>query len=278
MPTVIEDKFGELLNQKPIKPFKPGEMVEGKIFSRTKNKIWIDLEGRTLGVIYGRELSADMPDVKEGDKIAASVLEPEDDEGHVVLSLRRADREKFWDELKKKYENGENFPVKVIDANKGGLMVETNDIRGFLPVSQLASDHYPRVDGGDRKKILDKLLQLVNTKLDVKIITFDKNRNNLIFSEKAAGDKAKDEAIAGLKIGDKIKGIISGVIDFGVFVRFGNIEGLVHISEISSKHVNDPKEVVRSCLTTFRFYLQQLNCCKFYFTWRPKRQVKASSD
>jgi small subunit ribosomal protein S1 len=153
--------------------------------------------------------------------------------------LRRADREKFWEELKKKYDDGDSFKVKVITANKGGLMVETSGVRGFLPVSQLNSEHYPRVEGGDKRKILEKLNSLLNTTLEVKIITFDKDKNNLIFSEKAAGDKIKEDTISGLKVGSQIKGAVSGIIDFGIFVRFNDIEGLVHISEVAWEKIED---------------------------------------
>ncbi|MFH1749793.1 MAG: S1 RNA-binding domain-containing protein [bacterium] len=233
MATKQDTKFADLLAESKLEIFKPGDMIQGEVYAKGSNKIWVDIQGHSLGLIFSRELSADSPDLTKGDKVTATVIEPENDEGYIILSLRSADREKFWGELKAKFESGETLNVKVVDANKGGLMIETNGIRGFLPVSQLASDHYPRVDGGDKRKILEKLNELMNSTLEVKIITFDKDRNNLIFSEKAAGDKVKEQAISGLKVSDKVKGIISGIIDFGLFIRFNNIEGLVHISEIS---------------------------------------------
>lgn len=245
MTTTLKNKFADLFAKTKLKVIKPGDIVEGEVFAKSRNKLWIDIKGRALGVIYGRELSTNTSELSKGDKVIATVIEPEDEEGQVILSLRRADREKFWDELKNKYENGDTVSVKVVDANKGGLMVEISDIRGFLPVSQLTSSHYPRVEGGDKRKILEKLNKLLNSKLEVKIITFDKNRNDIIFSEKAAGDKAREEAMSGLKVGDKVKGIISGIIDFGLFIRFNNIEGLVHISEISWEKISDLRSMFK---------------------------------
>ncbi len=238
-------KFADMLADIKLELFKPGDMIQGEVFAKGSNKIWVDIPGHSLGIIYSRELSADSPELSKGDKVTATVIEPDDDDGNVILSLRSADREKFWGELKSKFESGDTMNVRVVDANKGGLMIETNGIRGFLPVSQLASDHYPRVDGGDRRKILEKLNELMNTTLEVKIITFDKDKNNLIFSEKAAGDKAKEQAVSGLKVGDKVKGVVSGIIDFGLFIRFNDIEGLVHISEISWEKISDLKSMFR---------------------------------
>jgi len=245
MATKQDTKFADLLAETKLEVIKPGDMIQGTVFAKGSNKTWIDIHGHSLGVIHSRELSTDSPDLSKGDKVTATVIEPEDDEGYIILSLRSADRDKFWGELKAKFDSGDTLNVRVVDANKGGLMVETNGTRGFLPVSQLASDHYPRVDGGDKKKILEKLNELMNSTLEVKIITFDKDKNNLIFSEKAAGDKAKEQAISGLKVGDKVKGIVSGIIDFGLFIRFDNIEGLVHISEISWEKISDLKSMFR---------------------------------
>jgi small subunit ribosomal protein S1 len=227
-------------------PFKKGDTAEGILLSKTRNRVWIEIEGRGIGMVPPREIPAEIEDLNPGDKVMAFVMEPEDDKGHIILSLKRADRDRVWLNLKRKFEDQEDLSVKVVEANKGGLMVESAGVRGFLPLSQLSSDHYPRVDGGDKGKIYEKLQQLVGLKTDVKIISFDQQANKLIFSEKKVASKVEKEKISSVKVGQSIAGTVSGVVDFGLFIRFPipddktkECEGLVHISEISWGKVSD---------------------------------------
>jgi len=221
-------------------PFKVGEVAEVTVSAVTKGCVWVDVAGVAVGIIPDREFSYGVNELKPGEKIPAYVLALEDKEGHVVLSLRRADRERLWVTLKDKFENGEVVQAKVVEANKGGLMVEVGGVLGFLPISQLASSHYPRQSGGSRDEIVSKLNGLINETLNVKIISFDKTTNKLIFSEKAAGDTAVEEKLNKIEIGGKLKGRITGIVDFGLFVDIGEgIEGLVHISEVSWQRVSD---------------------------------------
>jgi len=245
-----EESMEELLRNKvALLPFKKGDTAEGIIISKTKNKVWIEIEGRGIGMVPPREIPADIEDLKVGDKVIAFIMEPEDEKGYIILSLKRADREKVWLNLKRKFEQQESLSVRVVEANKGGLMVEVSGIRGFLPLSQLSPQNYPKV-GGDKSRILDKLSQMIGQKLEVKIIGFEQVANKLIFSEKKISSVAEKEKIKDLKVGQKVSGIISGVVDFGLFVRFSlpadktqEYEGLVHISEISwSKIQNIKKE------------------------------------
>ncbi|HLC39019.1 MAG TPA: S1 RNA-binding domain-containing protein [Patescibacteria group bacterium] len=244
-----EAKMEKILkNQVLYLPLKEGDTAEGSILSKTRNRIWVDVEGRGIGMIPPREIPFEAEDLKIGEKIIAFVLKPEDEKGHIILSLKKADREKIWLNLKRKFEDQENIFVKVVEANRGGLMVETSGAKGFLPLSQLSSKHYPHV-GGDKEKILEKLAKLVGLKLDVKIISFDQQALKLIFSEKKASSKVEKEKIASLKVGTKISGTVSGVVDFGIFVRFNlgeegseEYEGLVHISEVSWSKVEDIKK------------------------------------
>jgi ribosomal protein S1 len=171
------------------------------------------------------------------------VLSLENDEGFVVLSLRRADRERVWRTLQEKMDSGELMGVKASQANRGGLIVQFGDVEGFLPVSQLSSAHYPRVSGGDKDQILSKLNELVGLALQVKVISFDRNANKLIFSEKAAGDSLQEEKAMQFSVGQHVQGKVTGVVDFGVFVNLGEFEGLVHISEISWERVDDPRKL-----------------------------------
>lgn len=221
-------------------PFHTNEVTEATVVSVAKGAIWVDVAGVAVGMVPEREFSYGTSELKPGDKIVAYVLSLEDKDGHVVLSLRRADRERLWVTLKDKFESGEVVQAKVVEANKGGLMVEIGGVVGFLPISQLASNHYPRQAGGGRDEIAGKLGELINETLNVKIINFDKLTNKLIFSEKAAGDAAVEEKLSKIEIGKQIKGRITGIVDFGLFVDIGEgIEGLVHISEVSWKRIND---------------------------------------
>ncbi len=221
-------------------PFHVSEVIEATVLSVSKGSIWVDVAGVAMGIIPEREFSYGTMDLKPGEKVVAYVLSLEDKEGHVVLSLRRADRERLWVTLKDKFESGEVLQAKVVEANKGGLMVEIGGVVGFLPISQLASQHYPRQSQGNRDEMTTKLNELIGETLNVKIINFDKATNKLIFSERAAGDAAAEEKLSKIEVGKELKGKITGIVDFGLFVNIGDeIEGLVHISEVSWKRVND---------------------------------------
>ena len=184
-------------------------------------------------------------ELKEGDVISASVVDPEMKDGMVLLSLRKAVKEKGWDEVIAKFDNGDIVEIEPYDANRGGLLVEYEGIRGFLPVSQLSAEHYPRVDSSDKYEILQRLNKLVGEKIKVRILDADKKANKLIFSEKEAVKDGLAERFAELKVGDVVKGVVTGVVDFGVFVNVDGIEGLIHISEISWERVSNPADYVK---------------------------------
>ncbi|KKQ18058.1 MAG: RNA binding S1 domain protein [Berkelbacteria bacterium GW2011_GWA1_36_9] len=226
-------------------PIHNGELTEVKILQILKNKIIVDVGGLTLGIIPEQEFSPEVGDLKVGDKMLAYVLTIENDDGYVILSLRRADKERVSKILHTKFESGEVLPVKVLDANKGGLLCQFGDYEGFLPVSQLATSHYPKVASGNREEILSRLKSLVGQTLQVKVLSFEPGSGKLIFSEKAAGDIAQFEKIKGIKIDDVLEGEITGIVDFGLFVKIkigsDEVEGLVHISEASWEHVDDLK-------------------------------------
>jgi small subunit ribosomal protein S1 len=226
-----------------VVPFIPGSVIEGRVISSSSTRVWVDMDGVAVGVIPERELSVLSSELKPGDLVVASVLVLEDKKGNTILSLRRADRERISNELNARAKDGQPTPVRISDANKGGLLVEMGDFTGFLPVSQLASEHYPRVDGGNPDEIFAKLKELVGQTLNVKVLTFDPQQGKLIFSEKAAGDAQQEEKLKNIKEGDTLEGTITGIVDFGIFVRLGRdenaLEGLVHISEIAWGRVTD---------------------------------------
>lgn len=220
-----------------------GSLVEGEVIDIFGNKILVDLNGTAIGIISGKEAhdSGDtMANLLPGSPISAYVIEGENDEGYYVLSLRRASQERTWKNFLKAYENGDLITVTIHEANKGGLLVMVDGIKGFIPVSQLAPLHYPRVDGANSSEILSRLQKLVGTDLQVKIINVDQTGGKLILSEKAAIEEQRSSSLKGLTIGQVVHGTISGIVKFGIFVAFDGLEGLVHISEIEWGHVKDP--------------------------------------
>jgi len=223
----------------------PGQLVEGMVVALFKNKILVDIEGLTTGIISGREAKDSddtIKNVQVGDPISAYVIEGENDEGYIVLSLRKANQEKTWKKFLDAYENSEVIKVKTNEANKGGLLLEVSGIKGFIPVSQLAPMHYPRVNDADANQILARLQKLIGMEFSVKIINIDKDNGKLILSERAAMEEQRRDALKQLNVGDVVKGKISGIVKFGIFVAFEGLEGLVHISEIAWGHVKNPAD------------------------------------
>lgn len=245
MPTKATESMENLVKEwgARLVPFKEGEVISVTVMDKSRARLLVDVAGIRLGMIPAREYSREMPDVEQGSTVFASVLSLENDEGYVVLSLKRADRERLLRNLKEKYEKGEPIAVRVVDANFGGLIVEYGGVQGFLPVSQLALHHYPKVKEGQRSAILDKLRALVGHDLTVKILSIDPMGPRVIFSEKAAGDVIQEEEIKKFTLGQKVKAVVSGIVDFGLFVNLGKIEGLVHASEVSwERHVDLKKQ------------------------------------
>jgi len=231
-----------------IKVLKAGDMVEGTLISVGKNEVYVDLEGYGVGVVRGRELyddEATLASQKPGDKIFVSVIEPENKDGIAELSLRQAGQERVWQALKEKLDSKEVIRTKILEANKGGLMVEINNVMGFLPVSQLSLEHYPRVEDGDKTRILSVLHGYVGQLFDVQIITADSSEEKLVVSEKAVFEKEMENRLGTLKIGQIVEGTITGVVDFGAFVKFGELEGLVHISELAWQRIENPRDIVK---------------------------------
>ena len=221
-----------------------GDVVEGTVIAAEKHEVWLDLGPRGTGLVVGREIEQSQ-DIQPGDVISASVLDPESDEGHAILSLKKAAKEKGWELLEQRQRDSEIFSVKAYDANKGGLLIEAEGIRGFLPVSQLSAENYPRVSGADKDEILHRLTSLIGKSLRVRILDLDRRDNKLIFSEKEAQREHTQTKVAKLKVGDVVKGLVTGVVDFGIFVNVDGIEGLVHISEIAWDRVDNPGKYVK---------------------------------
>ncbi len=229
-----------------IEKIEVGNVTEGTVVKVQEHEIWVDLNGRATGVVYKRELGSELnTDLQEGDKILTYVLDEEDENGFVTLSLKRAGKERIWTDLKRNMDKGTVMKVKIADANKGGLIVTLDGVQGFVPVSQLTAEYYPRVEGGDKDEIFSRLSGLINKNIEVKVIDIDRNQNKLIFSQKAAKSEEQKKFLEKLSVGQELKGTITGVVDFGVFVNIGDIEGLVHISEVSWERIDDIKKVVK---------------------------------
>ena len=234
-----------------IKAIKSADVAEGVLIKKGPKVAYFDLGAFGTGVIYGAEYMNASDIIKKmaiGEKISAKVVEQENDDGFIELSLAEAGKQKVWAEIKEIKDKDEPIMVKIMAANSGGLITEVNGIKAFLPVSQLSNEHYPRVPDGSKEKILDELKKMVGTDLRVKIITNTQNMNKLIVSEREVANENVKELLAKYKVGDIVEGIISGVADFGAFLRFvdqPSIEGLIHISELDHKLIEHPKEVVK---------------------------------
>jgi ribosomal protein S1 len=221
--------------------FQKGAKLVGTIFSIDRNRIWVDIEGKFIGFVPRQEVNDDEA-VKIGNKIEISVLEPSDDEGNLVLSMRPVNKEEVWSILKHAYENNETLEVETTQVNRGGMIVCKENVCGFLPVSQLTLKHYPRVEGGDRDAILNRLYSYIGKKFKVRVINFDYDPTKLIFSERAAEEEKRAERVKEIKVGELLEVEVTGISDFGLFVKFADdLEGLVHISEVSWERIDDLK-------------------------------------
>lgn len=246
---IISDKKGGLMKTLVSKALfnipKIGDVIEGKVIAIKPQAIYLDLESFKTGIILGKEIKQnpqEFKDIKIDDLITVKVVGLENEDGYVETSLLKAGEEKKWQLLKEKMEKGEIIKANVLKANKGGLMVELHGIEAFMPVSQLSSSHYPRVEGGDKQKILQALNELVDKTIKLKIIDLDPREKKLIVSEKASEEKKIKKALEKYKVGDVIEGKVTGMVDFGIFVKFDDLEGLIHISEIDWQIIDNPAD------------------------------------
>jgi small subunit ribosomal protein S1 len=224
----------ELLSGATTTSLEVGAAIEGKVISVKKNEVLVDIGQFGVGMVPRREMSFGKK-YEVGESVAVSVIEPELETGYALLSLRKAAKDKGWDEIQLVVEDGKTITVTPYDANRGGLLIEYEGVRGFMPVSQLSAEHYPRAT--DKDEILRRLHDLIGKPMSVQIIDCDQKNNKLIFSEKEAIKDGLADRLTSLKVGDIVKGVVTGVVDFGAFVNVDGIEGLIHISEISWERV-----------------------------------------
>ena len=234
----------DLLKEEKIQSMAAGEVVEGTVLTVKKHEVLVDLGPLGVGIVPRREIGFNQK-LEAGDAVTASVIETEMEDGCSLLSLRKAAKDRGWDEVARIVENEDTVEVTAYDANRGGLLIELEGVRGFLPVSQLSAEHYPRVGSADKDEILQRLNGLIGKPIKVRVLDADRKTNKLIFSEKEAVKDGLSERFEKLKVGDSVKGVITGVIDYGAFVNVEGIEGLIHISEISWERVNNPSDYVK---------------------------------
>ncbi len=252
----------------PIPQIKEDEIVEGLVLAVTNTAVYVDLTPVGTGIIYGIEYINARDLIKKiniGDTISAKVINKEDKNGYIDLSLREAKHALIWSEAEILLKEKRVLSLVVKEANKGGLIVEWNGINGFLPSSQLKGDNYPKVDDGSKEQILFELKKLVGKRIPVTIIAAIPKEGKLIFSESTdpvledgelRDNKAKEEAlkdsktltkiVAKYNLGDQLEGVVTGVVDFGIFVKIDNeIEGLIHKSEIDWGLVENTKDYAK---------------------------------
>lgn len=231
-------------------PAKTGDIVEGTVLEKKGARLFVDLGERGIGIVYGREYSVAKDIIKRlepGELMSAKVVECDNAEGYTELSLKDVGEERTWMDFKKMMHEGEALELPVLEANRGGLMLEVRGIKGFLPASQLSSKNYPRVDGGDKEKIYQELQKLVGVVLKVKILDVDVPEQKLIFTEKGHHSETMQAALVKYNKGDEVEGEITGVVDFGAFMKFdeAGLEGLIHISEIDWILIDDPRKILK---------------------------------
>jgi small subunit ribosomal protein S1 len=234
-----------------FRSIKRGDVVEGQIVRIDPEEILVDIGLKSEGVLSTKELPSagygSLAELNVGDNVLVYVMQPETPEGHAIVSIKRARLERQWRIAQEQYERGDLLEAEVIDHNKGGLIVNLEGIRGFVPISQILN--LKREDTADNAETQQKLASMVGRRLQLKIIEINRNRNRLILSERLAVQewraKRREELLNELQVGEVRKGVVSNLSNFGAFVDLGGADGLVHISQLAWSRVNHPSEVLK---------------------------------
>lgn len=245
---IVEEKqfapMDFLMKNIPLAVPRAGNFVDGTVIGQDGQILFVDLSPAGTGIIYGREYNRAkdiIKSLKAGDSITVKIIELENEEGYLSLSLKEAKEEVIWREAEEMQKSKVPITLTVTSANKGGLVLEWNGIQGFLPTSQLKANHYPKVEDSDKNKIEEELKKLVGEKIKVTIISSDQKEKKLIFSEKNSDMEEIKEVTSKYKVGDIIDGEVTGIVDFGIFVKItNNLEGLAHISELDWVLIENP--------------------------------------
>jgi len=229
---------------------KAGDIVDGTIVSVSPTEVLIDVGAKSEGVVSTQELERlghqGLEGLHLGDQLPVFVVRPEDQDGNIILSIRRAEEESDWRRAQKLFETAEPFESQVAGFNKGGLIVRLGKLRGFVPASQLIPEH----QGSNNQEPEERWARLVGTKTSVKVIELNRKRKRLIFSERAAirqwRDSQKDKLLEELREGQVLSGRVSSLSDFGAFVDLGGADGLIHLSELSWNRTARPQDVLKA--------------------------------
>jgi ribosomal protein S1 len=224
--------------------FGVGDVIQGKVLNISKNEVLIDIENVGLGIVRGREIFNEeyLARINEGEIIEALVLDMENEHDMIELSFRAIGRDQVWQEIQDLYENQITVEAKIRDANKGGYIIRVQGVDGFLPASLLSPTHSIKA-GVEDKSLLNQMKKYVGQTFNVKIINVNPEADSIIVSEKLVSDEIAYEKLSKYKVGDIVEGTIVGAVDFGIFVRFDTeLEGLVHISELAWKKIDDPRK------------------------------------
>jgi small subunit ribosomal protein S1 len=232
-----------------IQRLKQGDIIDGEIVSVTPTEVLVDVGAKSEGIVPSKELERlgreGLEDLKPGDVLPVYVVRPEDRDGNLILSIRRAEEERDWRRAQKLHETGDVFEGQVAGFNRGGLIVRIGRLRGFVPASQLVAQH----QGSDKQQPEERWARLVGEPLQAKVIEFNLKRKRLILSERAAlrqwRDSQKDQLLDDLRVGEVRHGVVSSLADFGAFVDLGGADGLVHLSELSWNRAAKPRDVLQ---------------------------------
>lgn len=229
-----------------------GETIEGTVVRIDDDEVLVDVGSKSEGIIPAREFYSEEGEAQPlhiGDRTLVYVMQPEDQEGHAVLSLRRARMERSWREVEELYHEGAIIEAPVVDFNKGGLIVDFKGIRGFVPVSQILDLRNVTRQDGESEEMGRALTAMKGRRLHLKVIEINRSRNRLILSERAAAQERrtqrKDELLDTLEAGQIRHGVVSNLTNFGAFVDLGGADGLIHVSELSYNRVNHPSEILQ---------------------------------
>jgi small subunit ribosomal protein S1 len=227
---------------------KYGDVMDGVIMRVDRDEILVDIGSKSEGVVPSKEFSSLTSSEKQalavGETVLVFVVQPENQEGHATVSIDRARQEKSWRRLQEIYDENGVIDAEVVNYNKGGLLVNLDGVRGFVPASQVTE-----IRGSDEVGKQAEMARLIGTSLPLKVIEINRHRNRLILSERQAmqekRDEMKDQLIKELQEGEVRRGRVSSICDFGAFVDIGGADGLVHLSELSWSRVRHPSEVLK---------------------------------
>lgn len=238
----------ELLAKEEFQLPRVGDVLTGAVISASKSAVMVDLGAAGIGIVYPGQFY-DNPDrireLRPGSEVSAILLELENEEGYRELSLKAAQMTTAWQRITDLKNTGSVITAPIININKGGLIVQVEGVQGFLPLSQLSSEHYPKVEGGDTTKIVQALQKFKGQFFKVKVLDYNEQEGKLIVSERAIQEEAAKGELAKLQVGQTVEGTVTEVTDFGAFVKLNDsLDGLIHSSEIDWKFIEDPRAVL----------------------------------